>query len=118
MELVLFFLLLCKHAIADLAIQSLRPPCDKSSYLRKGLHLHAFDHSALTFLVLLFFVNPITALCIALFDYVVHLNIDCIKTNILKYFDIPRSGSKFWAIQAFDQIAHYATYFAIALYVS
>lgn len=117
MEVYLLFSLLCKHAIADLAIQSARKPIDKSQYFSKGLHLHALDHGILTFIVLIFFINPIYALLWGVVDYIVHGIIDYAKTNFLKLFNIPREGELFWSIQTIDQLLHYTTYFAITLLV-
>ena len=56
-ETLILFLLVCKHAVADLAVQSFRKPSKKRLYLNKGLHIHAVDHSVLTFAVLVFFDN-------------------------------------------------------------
>lgn len=117
MGVVLFFIFLCKHAIADIAIQSIRPPCDKSWFFNKGLQLHALDHSLLTLAILLFVVNPVTAFALAFFDYIAHVTIDWAKTNLLKQFGIPRHGPIYWNIQSLDQIMHYATYMAIVMYV-
>ena len=108
METVILFSLLCKHAVADLAVQSLRIP---------GLHIHALDHAVLTLLVLLVFsINPWLALAFAVLDYVAHWHIDCFKSKLLWIFEIPRDGALFWRIQTCDQILHYATY-ALIVYL-
>ena len=117
METVILFSLLCKHAVADLAVQSLRIPSNKRLYFNKGLHIHALDHAVLTLLVLLVFsINPWLALAFAVLDYVAHWHIDCFKSKLLWIFEIPRDGALFWRIQTCDQILHYATY-ALIVYL-
>ena len=117
-ELIILFALMCKHAVADLAIQSFRSPSKKRLWLNKGLHLHAVDHAVLTFIVLLFWVNPWLALGYALIDYVAHWHIDWLKSNILWIFGIPREGKGFWRLQTVDQILNYSTYmFIVSLIV-
>ena len=116
-ETLILFLLVCKHAIADLAVQSLRKPSKKRLYLNKGLHIHSLDHSVLTFAVLVFFVNPFFALLLAFIDYVAHWHIDWVKSNILWVFGIPRDGGAFWRLQTFDQIFHFATYAFIIILI-
>ena len=112
-ELIILFALMCKHAVADLAIQSFRLPSTKRLWLNKGLHLHAMDHGILTFLVLLIWINPLVALGCALVDYFFHWQIDFTKSNIIYKFNIERLGPSFWRLQTLDQILHYATYLFI-----
>ena len=118
LETIILFALMCKHAVADLAIQSFRVPSKKRIWLNRGLHLHAMDHAVLTFLVLLLWINPWLALGYALIDYVAHWHIDWFKSNILWVFGISREGKGFWRLQTVDQILHYATYmFIVSLIV-
>jgi len=116
LEAVILFMLMCKHPVADLAVQSLRDPTTKRLYLNKGLHVHSFDHAVLTLFVLVFFINPWLALASAILDYVAHWHIDWFKSKMLWVFDIPREGPVFWWIQTCDQISHYATY-ALIVYL-
>jgi hypothetical protein len=109
-ETLILFLLVCKHACADLGIQSFRTPSKKHLYWNTGLHTHALDHAVLTFVVLAIFVNPWFALVLALLDYVAHWHIDFTKSNLLIIFGIPRDKPVFWRIQTFDQIFHFCTY--------
>jgi len=109
-SLLILFVLMCKHAVADLAIQSFRKPSTKRLYFNKGLHVHSLDHGILTFAVLLFWISPLSALCYAIFDYVAHWHIDWTKSNILHKFKIKRLTPAFWRLQTLDQIGHYATY--------
>lgn len=109
-ETVLLLLLMIKHSIADLAIQSMRTPSNKSNIINPGLHLHAADHGILTFLVLIFFTQLHIALFFGIMDYIIHVLVDHIKSRILVRYNIPRQGSKYWSIQSVDQISHYLTY--------
>ena len=116
--LELIILLMIKHAVADLYIQTVRPPCDKTDYLSKGLHWHAFDHGILTLLVLIHFVEWDMAIALAVADYFIHLHIDFFKSTICKRINISRQDTTYWKIQTFDQIAHYLTYYGIVYYIS
>ena len=113
LETIILFALMCKHAVADLAIQSFRVPSKKRLWLNRGLHLHAMDHAVLTFLVLLFFVNPWLALGFALIDYVAHWHIDWSKTVFYTKFNWQGTEKRFWRLQSLDQMLHYATAFLI-----
>jgi hypothetical protein len=115
-ETIILFLLMCKHTLADLAMQQIRKPATKRLYLNKGLHVHALDHAVLTLVVLVFFINPWLALVFAVLDYVTHWHIDWFKSKMLWIFEIPREGSLFWCIQTCDQLCHYATY-ALIVYL-
>ena len=117
-SLLILFVLMCKHAVADLAIQSFRKPSGKRQYFNKGLHLHSLDHGFLTFIVLLFWVSPLSALCYAIFDYVAHWHIDWTKANFNHKFNIKRLTPVFWRVQTFDQIAHYSTYMFITYLIT
>ncbi len=113
---LLLFVLMCKHAICDLAIQSFRTPTDKYKYFNKGLHMHSLDHGIGAFIVLLFFVNPLYAALFAFIDYIFHWHIDWAKTNITRKYGWTKDGKEFWRLQTFDQMAHYATY-ALIVYL-
>ena len=117
LETIILFALVCKHALADLGMQSFRPIAQKQFYFNKGLHLHSFDHGAFTFVVLLFFLNPITAFLLALLDYICHWHIDFIKSNVVKKLGIEKTGNTFWRIQTIDQILHYSTYMLIVFLI-
>jgi hypothetical protein len=115
-EALVLFILMLKHAICDLGIQSFRTPTNKSRYFDKGLHLHSMDHGIGTFIVLLFFINPLYALVYAVVDYVLHWHIDCAKTTISRKYNWTKEGKPFWRLQTFDQMAHYSTY-ALIVYL-
>lgn len=113
----ILILLMVKHAVADLLLQTVRPSCDKTDYLNKGLHWHAFDHGILTLLVLVHFVEWDIAIVLAMVDYFVHLHVDFIKSTICRRINIGREDNKYWRIQTLDQIAHYLTYYGIVYFL-
>ena len=110
-ELLLF--LLIKHAVADLLVQTLRPATDKTVYVGKGAHWHAFDHGFLTLLVLLAFVDWKLAIALAVVDYFIHWHIDYFKSTFCRRINITREDVAYWQWQTLDQIAHYLTYYGI-----
>lgn len=115
---LLLFMLLVKHAIADLALQSRfnNPKYgDKKNLTDKKLWLHCLDHAGLTVLVSLFFVGLFPALLVGLVDFVLHAGIDYTKRIYTLKKKIGYKHAKFWQIQSIDQIAHYSCYFIYAL---
>ncbi len=108
--------LFIKHAIADLAIQSFRTPGDKSNLKNPKGWIHAFDHSALTFIVIILAtLNFKNAILIALLDYVLHFLIDYVKTVIIKKYKWNVDSRKYWIAQSVDQMAHFTCYLIYVL---
>ena len=115
MELALF-LLVVKHCIIDLAFQPLSYPEGKSKFNYFGLYAHLqhyIPHGLGTVFVLLFFVDPCTALICGLIDWFLHWNIDYAKTTIRNKNGWTNNDRQFWLLNALDQILHYLTYFLI-----
>lgn len=113
MEIIfLLTLLLFKHAVADLFLQTLHWSSSKTKYFSYA-HRHYFEHGILTFVVCLIFVNWKLAFAMALLDYVAHWHIDFTKSHVVKYFNVDRTSGLFLRIQTVDQILHYTTYAAI-----
>jgi len=110
--MLLMFLFTIKHCIADIFLQTYHKHVDKSKYFGTG-HRHYAEHGACTFILLLFFTNPIMALALGFLDYVIHWHIDWAKTTFCKNFEIQRNTPTFWRIHTLDQIAHFSTYFYI-----
>jgi len=111
-------MLLVKHAIADLALQSRfnKPHYgDKKNLTDKKLWLHCLDHAGLTAIVCLFFVGLIPALLVGLVDFVLHAVIDYVKRIYTLKQKIRQDSDKFWQIQSIDQIVHYSCYFTYAI---
>ena len=108
MELIL--LLLIKHAICDLAIQrwhgwaGIGP---KYYWFRLKSQKHYLEHGLGTFLVFMLFVDPYTALCAALCDWIAHWHIDFTKSNVNRYFNWRDKDQGFWVLVTIDQSLHY-----------
>ena len=115
--LIILYGLFVKHAIADLAMQSLRKtPGDKSDLKSLKGYIHAADHAALTFIVIALLTNNVViSISIALLDYVLHFTIDYFKTKIIKKFKWTSADNSYWITQAIDQILHYTCYLSYIL---
>ncbi len=114
-EAMLLFMLVIKHALADLVLQSRLTTGDKSNLKSPKGYIHAADHSLLTFVVCIFFTGILNAILIALLDFVLHFLIDYIKTRSVRRFNVQVNTSTFWVVQGIDQIAHYSCYFLYVL---
>jgi|TARA_B100000085_G_C18519495_1_gene503114 hypothetical protein len=117
MSTLFLFLLLVKHSICDLALQSrfVNKQGDKKNLTDLKGYLHAGDHAIGTFVVALLFAGLIPALGIAIADFVLHFIIDFAKRRYTLAKNIKQSDSKFWIIQSIDQIAHYSCYFVFVI---
>ena len=118
MSTTLLFLLLIKHSICDLALQSrfTKQKGDKKNLTDLKGYLHAGDHAIGTFIVALLFVGVLPALGVAIADFVLHFIIDFIKRRYT--LKIPQSNGKYWIIQSVDQIAHYCCYFVYVIIIT
>ena len=114
-EAMFLFMLVIKHALADLVLQSRLTTGDKSNLKSPKGYIHAADHSLLTFVVCIFFTGILNAILIALLDFVLHFLIDYIKTRSVRRFNVQVNTSTFWIVQGIDQIAHYSCYFLYVL---
>ena len=114
-EAMFLFMLVIKHALADLVLQSRLTTGDKSNLKSPKGYIHAADHSLLTFVVCIFFTGILNAILIALLDFVLHFLIDYIKTRSVRRFNVQVNTSTFWVVQGIDQIAHYSCYFLYVL---
>jgi hypothetical protein len=112
--IIYFYLLLVKHAIADLWLQgrfnSKKHYGEKENLLKPKLYLHSLDHAVLTLVVTLIFAGIYWALIIALLDFVLHSIIDYVKRIYTLKYNITQNQSKFWKVQSLDQIAHFSCY--------
>ena len=115
----LFFLLLIKHCIADLWLQSLLIyPQKKFKYTSLSAQIHYLQHGFGTLLVLLFFIPWPFALLFAFLDYIAHWHIDFLKTSTQKRFNVAQHSKGYWFLCSIDQGLHYLTYYIIILLVS
>ena len=78
------FLLVVKHAVADLILQSRLTTGDKADLTSPKGYRHALDHALCTLLVCIFFAPIPWALGIAVLDFVLHFIIDFSKTKIVE----------------------------------
>tara|TARA_B100000683_G_scaffold249593_1_gene263911 strand:+ start:3683 stop:4036 length:354 start_codon:yes stop_codon:yes gene_type:complete len=111
---MLVYLLVVKHALADLVLQSRLTTGDKADLKTRKGYIHALDHGVLTGIVLCFFVSPWYAFLIACLDFVLHFIIDYVKTTFVRRKKIRVNTQKFWIVQGVDQIAHYSCYLLYA----
>ena len=115
----LLFLLMVKHCICDLGLQSQLlwgKTINKQYYF--GCHSHYLHHLIGTFLVILLFFNPLFALTIAVIDYIAHWHIDYTKHRVQLYWKLGRADKWFWWITCVDQLLHFLTYYFIVLYIA
>lgn len=114
MTLILLTLLTIKHFVCDFLFQ---PPYmwqNKGTYGHPGGILHSGFHSAVTFILLLFFLNPLLALGLAAFEFIVHYHMDWFKMNYnAKKGWTATTHNEFWILLGVDQLVHSLTYIAI-----
>ena len=112
-------MLLVKHAICDLALQPASYPGEgKRKYFGLHAHLkHYIPHGVGTFIVLMLFTDWQTSLFFAVVDYLAHWHIDYTKTGFVRRANLNRTKRRYWVYNAIDQIAHYLTYWVIAIKV-
>ena len=116
--ILFFYLLLVKHAVADLWLQSRLDSSkygDKKNLTDRRLWVHSLDHAALTAVITLLFAGLWWAIIIAVLDFVLHSVIDWTKRVYILDRKITTKQNLFWKIQAVDQILHYTTYLIIVL---
>ena len=109
--MIVLFLLQIKHWYVDFVMQTDSMVAGKAIYGNKMGMLHSMEHAIATLLILLFFVDPITAIALALFDFVTHYHIDWVKMN---YGCKDIQNPKFWSHLGLDQMAHQIVYLIIA----
>lgn len=117
MNLILF-LLLIKHAIADLGLQGYIQGPSKQYYLSRKLVIHSLHHGIGTFLVLLYFINFELAVVLGILDMMLHWQIDFFKTRFVIAHNLNNTQRKFWWVQAVDQMLHYSCYVLIIAIIS
>ena len=117
-EAMFLFMLVIKHALADLVLQSRLTTGDKSNLKSPKGYIHAADHSLLTFIVSMFFTGVLNAILISLLDYILHFIIDYVKTKCVRHFEVVPNTRTFWIVQGVDQIAHYSCYFLYVILIT
>ena len=113
---MILFLLVLKHPIADIYLQTYHSNVRKDHWLGNG-HRHYLEHAVLTFFIMFCFSNILFALIIAALEYVLHWHIDWGKTSIAKFLKYTREDDKFWRLHTLDQLLHFITYgFLVCVY--
>lgn len=108
-------LLLFKHAIVDLALQTHLVDINKSKYLGNG-HIHYFQHGMGTIIIAGLFLKDIElSLLCAITDYFIHWQIDFSKHRINQFFDIQARTKAWWWINTVDQCLHFSTYYILVI---
>ena len=110
------YLLLVKHIIVDLALQTHLGKRNKFDYFGNG-HVHYLQHGAATFAVALCFLDVQTALLVSVFDYVAHWHIDWGKHHLNDLLKIAPRSLSWWWTNTLDQILHFTTYYVIVVSV-
>ena len=80
--------------------------------------LHSGQHMLATFFILLFFIEPISAMLIAGLEFGIHYHMDWFKMkyNKLKGWSA-NTHNEFWILLGVDQLVHSLTYVFIAYLV-
>ena len=112
-----FLLLLIKHAIVDLGIQSQLENINKDKYFGNG-HIHYIHHGLATLIIAALFLQVFPAILCALIDYIIHWQIDYGKHKVNKLFKIENSTSAWWWTNVIDQCLHFITYYCLAKYIN
>ena len=110
-----FLLLLIKHAIIDLGVQSQLKNIDKSRYFGNG-HEHYMHHGISTLVIAGLFIPAVPAILCAIVDYFIHWQIDYSKHKANNFFKIAPRSIAWWWINVIDQILHFITYYVLATY--
>jgi hypothetical protein len=106
-----------KHFIADFVLQFPYMTREKGIYLAEGGIHHAWVHSVLTFVILLFFCHSVhDMVTLSAIDFLLHYHIDWAKQKLNKT-NTPQDRV-FWLWLGLDQAMHYLTYVGIIAYVT
>ena len=109
-------LLFVKHFLADYCWQSDRMLKDKGHFGRLGGLQHAGLHGALTYVILMHFLNLQACVMLAVFDAIVHYTVDLVHRRAT--VKLSTNTDAFWMWIGIDQLVHALTYLGIGLVVS
>lgn len=109
-------LLFVKHFLADFCWQSDRMLKDKGHFGRLGGLQHAGLHGALTYVILMHFLNLQACVILAVFDAVVHYTVDLAHRRAT--VRLSTNTDAFWFWIGVDQLIHAITYLAIGFITS
>ena len=113
--ILLLTLLLVKHFIWDFWYQ---PPYmwqNKGTFGHMGGIVHSGIHAITTYFILTFWLaEPLGAMILAGFEFVIHYATDWAKMNINRSKGwTATTHNEFWQLTGFDQLVHQLTYVAI-----
>lgn len=108
---LILFLLFVKHFLADFVWQSETMVLGKRQYGQLGGLQHSALHGALTYVILMHFLDLQACVMLAIIDAVVHYHVDWAKMNITKNYTA--DDKQFWFWVGFDQLLHALTYLVI-----
>jgi hypothetical protein len=109
-------LLFFKHFLADFCWQSDRMLRDKGHFGRLGGLQHAGLHGALTYVILMHFLNLQACVMLAVIDAAIHYVVDLAHRRITVRMN--SDSNKFWMWIGIDQFVHALTYLFIGFTVS
>jgi hypothetical protein len=109
-------LLFVKHFLADFCWQSDRMLRDKGHFGRLGGFQHAGLHGALTYVILMHFLDMQACIMLAVIDSVIHYAVDWSHRRIT--VKITTDSNAFWIWIGVDQLIHAFTYLGIGFMVS
>ena len=117
--LILLMLLQVKHFYADFVLQTYMQTVKKGVWLDPVGISHTTDHIWCTLVVLLLFslfvpISGAVIIIIALIEGAIHYLVDY---NKVKYGSKDNTKPIFWTQFGLDQLAHQATYIAMAWYI-
>ena len=108
---LILFLLFVKHFLADFVWQTDTMVTEKGQYGRLGGLQHSALHGALTYVILMHFLDLRACVMLAMIDAAIHYHVDWAKMNITKNYTA--NDKQFWLWIGFDQLLHSLTYLAV-----
>jgi hypothetical protein len=108
---LILFLLFVKHFLADFVWQTKAMVTEKGLYGRLGGLQHSALHGALTYVILMHFLELQACVMLSMIDAAIHYHIDWAKMNITKHYTV--NDKEYWFWLGFDQLLHSLTYLAV-----
>jgi hypothetical protein len=108
-------LLLIKHAIIDLGVQSQLHGINKSNYFGNA-HEHYLHHGISTLVIAGLCLPAVPAILCAIIDYFIHWQIDYAKHKVNNYLKIAPRSIAWWWTNVIDQCLHFLTYYFLVIY--
>ena len=109
-------LLFVKHFLADFCWQSDRMIRDKGHFGRLGGLQHAGLHGALTYVILMHFLNLQACIMLAVFDAALHYTMDLVHRRAT--VRLSPDSDRYWFWIGVDQMVHAVVYLMIGFTVS